>query len=271
MSLKCKSLSVLLLVGLIPFSGFAADSTSEIIYDNTSHPLLNTNVSPVVSRYADSKVELGDQLQLAGTARTITDISIEFYGNFTPTGDENGRIRLYNNTATYDLFRKSPTDILYESAFFHVNPGFNTYALHNLNVTVPDIITLTLDFTGLGTGEDAGFLLYSPPTVGFSYNEFWRRNVTGGWEAFLYSLTDPTFKANASIRIVAYIAPIDLDIQIAQGNVQLAWNSQGANFQIERAESVEGPFEIIGTTNQMSWSEPFNSDQNAFYRVKRLQ
>ena len=76
MSLKCKSLSVLVLVGLIPFSGFAADSTSEIIYDNTSHPLLNTNVSPVVSRYADSKVELGDQLQLAGTARTITDISI---------------------------------------------------------------------------------------------------------------------------------------------------------------------------------------------------
>jgi hypothetical protein len=248
----------------------AADSTSEIIYDNTTTPMLDNSVSPARSRYADSTVEYGDQLQLAGTARTITDIYIEYYGNFTAQGDEYARLRVYNNKNTYDLFRKSPTDILFESDFFKAYPGYNTYALHNLNITVPDIITLSLEFSGLGAGEDAGFLMYSPPTVGLSYNEFWRRTTVGGWEAFLYSLTDPTFKANASIRIVAYIAPIDLDIQVTQDTIELKWNSQGASFQIERASSAAGPFEIVGTTSEMFWSEPFNASQNAFYRVKRM-
>jgi hypothetical protein len=268
-TLKKYSLGLIVTSALLGTS-IAADSTSEIIYDNTTTPLYDNSTSPASERYADSKVELGDQLQLSGTARTVTDIYIEYYGNFTAQGDEKGRLRIYNNKNTYDLFRKSPTDVLFESDFFPVSPSFNTYALHNLNITVPDTITLGLEFSGLAENEDAGFLLYSPPTVGSSFNEFWRRTTVGGWEAFTYTLTDPTFKANASIRIVAYVAPIDLEVFVAGNELHLTWNSQGTTFQIERAPSAVGPFEIVGTTNEMSWSEPINPTEDAIYRVKRL-
>src|SRR5687768_14685848 len=75
---------------------------AEVIYNNTSTPMLDASFTPPRIRYADSKTEYGDQLHLAGTARMVTDIYIEYYGNFTGQGDEFGRLRIYNNRNVYD-------------------------------------------------------------------------------------------------------------------------------------------------------------------------
>ena len=258
-------LSFLLFSTLTPSSIFA--STPEVIYDNTTTAMMDTTLSPARQRYANALVEYGDELQLAGSARLITDIYFEYFGNFASSVGKSARVRIYNNTTPWDSFRNSPTDTLFESDFFQVYSGYHVQHLQNLSISVPDTITLGLSFSGLGPNEDAGFLMYSPPTVGASFNEFWRR-IPGGWEAFRYSTVDPTYKANASIRILAVVESIQLHVQLVNNQLQLTWTGPGANFEVQRAATIDGNFEAIGTTSQKSWTETIL--QGGFYRVKQL-
>jgi hypothetical protein len=262
-------LSLLFLVALFHSQSLFA-ANKEIVYDNTSTPLFDTRADPPRQRYANQKVEYGDQLQLGGTGRYVTDIYFEYFGNFTAQGDEMGWVRIYNNRLIYDQYRNSPTDVLYESGFFPVYPGYHVEHLENLNVRVPDIITLGLSFTGLDGNEDAGFLLYSPPTVGLSYNEFWRRTPANQWEAFTYTLTDPTLKANASIRIMAVTELLEMHAQIVNSTLQLTWTGPGESFEVQRSLDPAGPYEQIGTTTQRAWTEPLSESRNFFYRIKQL-
>lgn len=264
-------LSFLLLVGIfIPNNTFGV--TPEIIYDNTSTPMLDARFTPPRQRYVNQNLEeIADQLQLSGTARMITDIYFEYYGNFTAQGDETARVRIYNNSKVYDNYRKSPTDTLYESGFFRIYQGYHVEHLQNLNLPVPDIISFGISFGGLAQNEDAGFLLYSPPSVGASFNELWRRKPASDWEVITFNLSDPTYKANAGIRIVAVVQPVELQVQIVNNQVQLNWTAPGSNFQVEKTTSLGAAFQSVGTTTQKSWSEPFNKSSGAtYYRVKQL-
>ncbi len=167
----------------------------EVIYDNTQTIL---SAGPGESR------EYGDQLFLEGTARTITELTFYYGGEFEPDGHQAMKIRLYSNETPYDPYRNAPTRLLYESGFMTLLPGLNARTLQNLAVKVPfDTLTFTIEFTGLRTNESASLLLCHPPTVGWSFNEFWRKDNTGLWRSFLYSTKDITLKANAGIRITA--------------------------------------------------------------------
>src|SRR5688500_12121964 len=183
----CKVLTVFTLV-------WKCAGAEQIIYDNTTHFL---------EHFAGEKTEFGDELRLAGTARTLTQISFEYFGEFAQQGDEFLKVRIYANETPYDLYRFSPTTLLYESGLFGINPGYNTRVLPGFNTVVPDIITVTFEFRGLAENEKAGVLLYDPPTVGKSYNEFWRKSEAGIWQPIIYSSTDPTLKAKAAIQIKA--------------------------------------------------------------------
>lgn len=178
----------------------ACVSQAEVIYDNTTGRL-NT--------FWGEAREFGDQLTLGGTARTITDIQFQYYGDFVSQGDEWGRVRLYTNTKQWDLFRKEPTELIWDSGLFKVNTSYNTKSFRGLNIVVPepllDGITLTFEVTGLEPGEMVGFELYDPPSVGASFGEFWRRAENGAWEAFRFN--EPEFRLNAAIRLTAVPEP----------------------------------------------------------------
>ncbi len=167
----------------------------EIIYDNTSNSL---------GHYAGEQREFGDQLDLEGTARTLTELDFEYFADIAPDGTQGMKVRLYSNEVPYDNFRNRPTELLYESGFLPLIKGYGTRKITGLDVRLPrDTVTFTVEFLGLKTNESGGLLFYSPPTVGFSFNEFWRRTATGGWEVVRYSTTDPTQRANASVRLTA--------------------------------------------------------------------
>lgn len=167
----------------------------EIIYDNTSKFL---------NKFFDERTEYGDQVDLEGTSRRLTQILFEYFGQFAVDGDERVKVRLYGNETPYDLYRKEPTSPLYESDWMPIKPGYNTHAISGLSVLLPlHSVTFTVEFTGIAENESAGLLFYDPPTIGYSFNEIWLRGATGIWVPVLYSTSDPNQRASASLRLIA--------------------------------------------------------------------
>jgi hypothetical protein len=168
---------------------------SQVIYDNTGTRL---------GSMAVERREYGDQVDLGGTARRLTQILFEYYAQFTPTGDEEVKVRLYSNETVYDNFRKAPTTLLYESPWSPITPGYNTRLIDGLNVLLPlTSVTFTVEFRGIAETEQAGMPFFDPPSEGYSFNEFWARTATGGWASINYSNTDSTKRANLGLRLIA--------------------------------------------------------------------
>src|SRR5688572_24360041 len=189
---------------------------AEVIYDNSQF---------ILSGYAIESREYGDQIDLEGTARTLIELTFFYYGNFTSDGDEGMKVRLYSNETPYDLYRNSPTTLLYESGNMPLKSGYNFRTIENLKVKLPaNTLTFTIEFKGLATNEIAGLLLYAPPTVGWSFNEFWARNPNGRWTPFLYSTTDPARRANAGLKLVAQPEGV---LSATQTNRNTALNLRG--------------------------------------------
>jgi len=186
------------------FMGVTASAQS-IIYDNSSGPL--------GQRTGEGNTEIGDQVQFAGTARTVQQISFEYF--VTPGGSG-------NETATFFMYRidsvtKLPSSLLYTSPTFNLVPaqagGFGTATINGISVDVPDQIAWTVSFQGLEGTESAGLLFYNPPSVGSSptfvdpqdgtvHDYFLRHNVSG-WQV----LDTPNLVDNLNVRFTAVPEP----------------------------------------------------------------
>lgn len=230
-----------LLLGV--FTSFS--TRAEIIYDNTSTYL---------NRTFNEKTEYGDQVDLGGTARRLTQILFEYYGDFQQQGDEMVKVRLYTNETPYDRYRKAPTTLLYESGWMPIEPGYNTRSAGGLNIQLPlHTVTVTVEFAGLAENEVAGLLFYGPPTVGYSFNEIWMRGAAGHWAAVNYSSSDPTKRASAGLRLVA-----EPDVRLDQHQVS-AWEEipllEGTNrFRIAQTFTPELTGRLSDLTVQMRFT-----------------
>ena len=192
------------------FSPFA---NAEIVYQNINR----------LSSYRPELREHGDQLSLAGTARTLTDIYIEAYANFVPQGNEQVIVRVYSNERQYDLYRKEPTTLLYSAtkALRLGDGGYSTIHLSSLALEVPDIITVTVEPVGLNPNELFGLPIASPAAIGGptqsgrvgSDNEFWRLNDQGKWEVFRN--TNLALPLNAIMQVVAVPEPGVMALMVA--------------------------------------------------------
>lgn len=218
---------------------------SEVIYDNSNS---------LLGRYAPETVEYGDQIDLEGTARTLTELSYSYYARFQPTGAQVMKVRLYSNEAQYDDYRKSPTTLLYESGLIPVKLGYNSQKLSNLQVPLPQYtVTFTIEFFGFTTDDTAGLLLYSPPAVGFSFNEFWRRSPNGNWEVIRYSTTDVSLKANAALRLVAVPQPV-LDQEQPAGTDEVALRDSQKRLRLAQTFTASKSGRLDHIDFQMNWS-----------------
>lgn len=145
----------------------AAVAQADVVYNNTTTPL-NT-------RYA-STAEFGDQIVLAGSNRLLTNFTFEYFGlNFS--GDEQARFRIYRN----DGAGGAPNTSIYDSGLFNVGATAAATLSFDLTLAVPDTFTWTVLFTGIGAGESAGLDLFSPPTVGSDFSDYWEKNGST-WE-----------------------------------------------------------------------------------------
>ena len=76
-----------------------------------------------------------------------------------------------------------PGTLLFESDTFSLQNKYNTVTIHGLGVELPEGtsgVTWSVEFLNLGVGR-AGLLLYDPPTLGDSHDDFWEK-VKGEWE-----------------------------------------------------------------------------------------
>lgn len=145
---------------------------------------------------AGNGVEFGDQVELAGANRLVTDLSFEY---FLSSSSANETAELTLRSMSGDI----PGAILYNSGSFSLSAGFHTVTAAGLGMPSPDSLLWSVRFDGLEGGEKAGLLLYDPPTVGSSFNDFWVL-TNGAWQIFL--LEDS--KANFGARIEAVDATV---------------------------------------------------------------
>jgi len=220
---------------------FADQACAELIFDNSLNYRTNFNTSTF---------EYGDELHLAGTARTITNFQFEYFGDFLRSGDETARVRFYANDGPGRF--PSPNTMLYDSGLFPLFPGLNTVPLTGISIVVPDVFTWTIQFDGLTgrPGDQAGLIFYSPPTTGAnlpggvigSYDDYWQKPATG-WNLFTFK-GNPV--ANFGVRVFAFPDP---PILITSSN-RLA----DGTYELQLTGPIGQAIIIEGSTNQANWT-----------------
>lgn len=163
------------------FGFFGGVGRADVVYNNSTNDL--------GIRFNIGTAEVGDEIVLAGTYRLITNFVFQYWGeNFS--GNETARVRFYANDGTNapagtNIF--VPNTLLYDSGTFSVGATprstliFDQSTL-NGGVLVPDSFTWSVQFFGVESGESAGVDLYSPPTVGGNYLEFWENAGSFDWQ-----------------------------------------------------------------------------------------
>jgi len=156
----------------------------ELIYDNSQ--------STRRAYYCPGKMtnEHGDEISLAGTGRILTTFTVEYFGDFVDVAGKTARIRFYANDGPADAgwSNCTPKTLLYQSEPLQLFPGYNSLALNELGVRVPEHFTWTVQYAGLkgGYSNRVGLVLYDKPTVGDSYDDFWE-NKTNGWKLYQFN------------------------------------------------------------------------------------
>ena len=207
--------SLLLTAGLVR-------AQSQIVFDNTAN-LVNSTPEFSFGR------EYGDELALAGTARTVVGFDFAYYGNFGNTPNVGYSIRFYANDGS-DAFPGTPTalrpgSLLWESGSQSLLNGINSVSLSVPNVVVPDHFTWSVTFSGIdGTaGKQAALMLANPATVGAllpgngslpdvigSYEDFWKKDEptdANSWTLYNFGFNPGDPKGNFYAKVTATPEP----------------------------------------------------------------
>lgn len=209
---------------------------AEVVYDNTQ---------TFGGTFYPSVQEFGDEIYLGGQARTITDFSLDYYGEFTPAapGAQTAVVRFYLNDGPAAKAGQYPPPgtMLYQSSPILISPGYNALSLRGLSVKATNQITWTIQFYGFGNtttySNRAGVLFYDPAEVGFSYDDFWQ-NVPGrGWIGMRFNGSP---KANFSARILAGPEPAAEVVSATLENKGVKLTVQGPLYQGAQLEAKNG-------------------------------
>ncbi len=191
--------AILLSAGLCSLPNLAF---SAIVYDNTA------TADPSGQQYfpTPTGLEFGDQVTLAGTERTLSQFSFYYFFNGASVTSQTLTLRMYANNGT-----NPPVSAFYTSDAIPLSIGDNGFNNQNISFTnaiptiLPDSFTWTVQFSNLGAGQTGGLLLYGPPNVGSSFNDFWQNDGAGNWT--LNQINNGSALADFAARISAVPEP----------------------------------------------------------------
>lgn len=191
---------------------------AEFVYDNSSGDL-NTRLSI-------GNTEIGDEIILGGTMRTLSQFDFQYYG-ISFSGNEQARVRFYLNDGTaWGPNANRPLTAFYDSGLFNVSATPRSTLNFSVadgslpsNLPLPERFTVSIQFSGIdtGAGEAAGLDLYNPPSVGSAFDDYW---VNDGVSWNLQ--TNGTFALNPAFRIQAVPEPSFLALALLGGVSGLA-------------------------------------------------
>jgi uncharacterized protein (TIGR03382 family) len=178
------STSFTLAMAIATLTALSTHAQSFIAYDNST--------SFQGSQTSRGSIEIGDEINLSGTtgSATVTQFEFEYFFNGVnggAGGNANGVVRFYAKDFTGTLQPggdAKPGTLLFESAPFALENGFNHGTIPNLSVTTPDKFIWTVQFSGLTgnvtTGENPGLLFYNGvgqgDGPGQSRDDHWERD-----------------------------------------------------------------------------------------------
>jgi hypothetical protein len=168
--------------------------------------IFDNSTSDLLTRFSPGTLEVGDQVILAGTERYLTQFRFEYWGEnaANPTGttfdgEVQARIRFYlNNGPTFNGYSTPGDEAFFDSGFFSLNAAGlgptergTIYFLAGVDFAegglliptagVPgDEFTWTVQFQGMTANDTVGLDLYSPPSIGGEYTDYWQ-NSGSGW------------------------------------------------------------------------------------------
>jgi hypothetical protein len=151
-------------------------SFSAVVYDNTANP------DPLAQQFFPNPtgLEFGDQVNLLGTDRTLSQFSFYYFFSGATASTQSVTVRMYAN-----LGINPPVTPFYTSDPIPLSTGANGFNNQTINfplasnvITLPDTFTWTVQFSNLAAGQTGGLLLYGPPNVGSSFNDFWQNDGT---------------------------------------------------------------------------------------------
>jgi hypothetical protein len=158
--------------------------TASTIYDNSTNDLLTT-FTPAPN------AEVGDQIILDGTDRFVTKFAFEYFGDNTTSGAFLGpvsvKVRFYDQNGGLFNGQVSPGSLLWSSGWIRLEPtprqtlnfGPDDFGA---GVMIPgNQMTWSVEFSGFIGNDRAGVDLYSPPTIGNNYPDYWQRPTGGAW------------------------------------------------------------------------------------------
>jgi hypothetical protein len=191
---------VCLAIGVLCF-GLAMPLSATTIFSNTNNDSF--------IRFNPGLLEVGDQILLASTERYLTNFSFEYWGQNSIhmnsfSGNIQARVQFYLNTGPlFNGYASPSATAFYTSPFFSIptptdRSVFNfssaggDFAPRGLLIPTPGVVgdsmTWSVQFVGMGAGDSVGLDIFSPPTVGQDYPDYWQNNGFGNWQLMTNSV-----------------------------------------------------------------------------------
>ena len=182
-------------------------ANAQVVYDNT--------VNDLGVRFQPLDEEVGDQIILASTGY-LTNFSFQYFGynsvqqNFSGNVQANVRFYMMNGPVNSQGYATPGVVPLWESGWFNISTtpegratmnflAGQDFAPQGLFLPITEI-TWSVQFQGTGAGDFVGLDVYSPPTIGQSYPDYWERDSSLGWV-----LKTNSVPMNFSARFIANI------------------------------------------------------------------
>jgi len=195
-----------IVVALLAIFYASTAHASSIVYDNLTTPLGN-----YIGGFAHE--EVADDVTLGAGPSILDSLSVAYAG-FNFDGDETLTATLYkmDGAPTPGSFGfNTPGTVLYSTTqpiIATIGTVLTFAGLAPLNILLPSNVAVGVMFggvefvpSGAGGAADAGPLLYDPPTVGSSFDDYWLRgypNSGDPWGLYTFGGNPP---ANLGLKI----------------------------------------------------------------------
>ena len=172
------------------------------IYDNSVNDLV-LRYTPPTTGTPGTLAEVGNQVDVVRATlnnQYLSTFNFEFYGTNTIhpgsfSGSISAQVRFYLNDGSLVSGYNSPSTMFYNSGVFAVSGGPTARSTIWLTEGVDwasgglylpsSEFTWTVQFSGLGAGDEVGVDIYGPPVVGNAFDDMWVNNGTP-WQLLSY-------------------------------------------------------------------------------------
>jgi hypothetical protein len=183
-----EKLRLLGFIGAWTIVAAACPAHADTIYDNSQNDLL--------TRFNPGDFEIGDEIQLAGAARYLTNFAFEFWGENPNSpdvfaGTVEARVRFYQNDGPEFHGYPTPSSTFYDSGWFALaQPTPRNTLQFTAGEAFPDEglfmpvglnMTWSVQFQCSASDDSVGVDIYYPVVEGASYPDYWQ-NDGSGWQ-----------------------------------------------------------------------------------------